>query len=1160
MPREESKRALAGGTGGNDSAALLLHEAVGIREPSRIDLLPPTGPKPGDLLSDRFVVERVAGSGGMGVVHRGTDLFTREAVAIKVMAQLGPDYANRFAREAAVLADLRHPAIVRYVAHGTTPQATPFLAMEWLDGEDLSMRLARSPLTVEESLSLMRRACEGIAVAHARGVVHRDIKPSNIFLLDADPSSVKVIDFGIARQNEGTQTLTQSGALLGTVGYMSPEQAMAAHNVDARADVFALGCVMFECLTGRAAFGGPNPLAVWAKVLREEPPRVRELRAELGEGLDALVARMLAKSVDERPKDAAAIILALDEIGLPARRGSPLRPSIGLTGSEQKIVSVILGRPLHDARRSSEPVTLEQVDAEVGRIHELTSLSGAEPVVLPGGAVLVVVSGRGAATDQADRAAKSALLLRRLRPDLSLVVATGRAETTGRIPVGAAIDRAAALFPSVDCANKGIAIDELTAGLLDPAFDVRREGTSYELLGQRTDFEATRLLMGKPTPFVGRDREIALLDLTLRECIDESAPRAVLITGPAGQGKSRLRHEFVATVRRRGDVGILVAKAGPVGAGSSFTLVRQLVRHATGVREGDSAAGQDATLRAHVIQVCKEVDFARIADFLGELIGIPSREHSSPQFRAARNDPQIMGMWLRRSFGEWLMAECAARPLLLILEDLHWGDLPSVTYLDEALRLATSSLMVLALARPEVHEALPSLWTEANKTEVTLGRLSARASERIVREALGEMLPADVASRIIERAGGNVFYLEELIRRVADGDDHGLPETVLALAQSRLERLEPDVRRVVRAASIFGEAFWSGGLAAVLGTAASKGDLDACLRTLVERELLAPAHANRFPGEIAYTFRHSLLREAAYAMLTERDLATGHGLAGAWLESVGERDALILADHFERAGVSARAVPWLLDAARTALHGGNLDAAFALAQRGVDCRPADADLGLLLGTQALVLSARGEWAHSVDLLRRSMPLLQIGSKQWITSAAGFFLAGISLGDPNISAPILTALLDPRRSSRSRRGHTVAPFTMFASGWCRFPNSRLHSPFSSAPNRPTRARSRACSKSTQPSSPVCAWHVGTCIASRGNSALPWQFWQRPASWRIALETRSDERLRAYVRSRPSSKWGTWNGRKPALARCLPSARPLVPGCSQTGPRTSWRGAN
>jgi hypothetical protein len=1023
MAREDSGGARFAESGDADSVDSLLREAVAISEPSSI--APRIRLSAGDVLAGRFVIERLAGSGGMGTIHRGTDLSTREAVAIKVMASERLGDANRFAQEAVVLAELSHPSIVRYIAHGTTPQSTQFLAMEWLEGEDLAERLARSPLTVEESLLLLRRACEGVAEAHARGVVHRDLKPSNLFLMHRDPASLKVLDFGIARQREGTRTVTQSGTVLGTVGYMSPEQAMGSRDVDARTDVFALGCVLFECLTGRAAFVGPNAVAVLAKVLREDPPRVSELRDGLGDPFDVLVARMLAKSPDERPRDAATLLRALDELGQAAGGAPPAsRPHLGLSAAEQKMVSVILGRPRGD---HSQPT--EHIDGDMSRIQEVTRRFGAEPVAMRGGGLLVVLSGRGAATDQASQAARCVLLLARLRPELCLAVATGRAETTGRIPVGAAIDRAAELLAQSDDPREGVAIDELTAGLLDPSFEVRRDCRPLVLAKERADLETTRFLMGRPTPFVGRDKEIGLLDLTLRECIDESVARAVLVTGPPGQGKSRLRHEFVARARERGDVRILIARADPVGAGSAFLLVRRLVRHAMGLREGDLATEQQASLRAYVARVCKGADAARIADFLGELIGAPSSERPSPELRAARNDPEMMGVWLRRSFGEWLSAECAATPLLLVLEDLHWGDLPSVTYLGEALRaLATKPLMVLALARPEVHQAFPSLWSLAEKQEIALGRLTPRAAERLVREVLGEQLAAEALSRIVEQADGNAFYLEELIRRVAEGSSESLPETVLALVQSRLERLEPEARRIVRAASIFGEAFWRGGVAAVLGAAANTRDLDAWLRTLVQVELLSAAHESAVAGESEYRFRHGLVREAAYAMLTDADRTTGHRLAGDWLEQASEKDALTLANHFELGGERVRAIPWLLHAAHAAIEGGNLTHALSLAHRGVACGAQGVERGRLRLAEAMALLGMG-WnrAESVDATREAMALLPAGSTEWFGSAVALLHSGSSLGNPSITAMALQEVVSLRVQPEQSGPYGLAMF-------------------------------------------------------------------------------------------------------------------------------------
>jgi tetratricopeptide (TPR) repeat protein len=968
----------------------------------------------GDVLSDRFVVEAFAGSGGMGTIHRAKDLLTGQAVAIKVMASEGRGDESRFAQEVSLLAELSHPAIVRYVGHGATALGTPFLAMDWLDGEDLAARLARAPLTAAESIAVMRRACEGVAVAHAIGVVHRDLKPSNLFLVGHEPAELKVLDFGIARHGDAARTVTQPGTLpgtlLGTVGYMSPEQAMGPGEVDARADVFALGCVLFECLTGRAAFVGSHAVAVLAKVLREDPPPVSELRPELGKSFDALVGRLLEKNPEQRLRDAAAVLSALDQLGREETDAIlASRPTPGLTGTEQRIVSVILGRPRKKARSSG--VRRARTELEMGRIEELARRFGAEPVPMRGGGLLVVLSGRGAATDQATQAATCALLLQPLRPDLCLVVATGRAETAERIPVGAAIDRAARLLSGATDPRKGVALDELTAGLIEPGFDLRKSGDRIWLIGQHVDLEATRLLMGKPTPFMGREKELGLLELTLSQCVDDSVTRAVLVTGPPGQGKSRLRHEFVARVRERTNVNIVTARADPVGAGSAFAIVRQLVRGAMGLREGDATDEQRARLDAHVSDVCKGENSERIADFLSELIGVSSTRRASPELRAARNDPQIMGVWLRRSFREWLEAESTIHPILLLLEDLHWGDLPSVGFLGEALQAPSmKSLMVLALARPEVHHAFPGLWEGADKLEVPLGRLTPRAAEGLVRGALGAKVEASAVSRIVARADGNAFYLEELIRRVAEGDTERFPETVLALVQTRLERLESDARRIVRAASVFGEVFWAGGVAAVLGATRSPRDVAFAIQGLVKLEVFAANHESRFPGEGEYRFRHDLLREGAYAMLTDADRTTGHLLAGKWLERAGEKDPLALADHFDRGNERARAIPWLLQAAQSALDGGNVTAAIALARRGIDCDPDAEERGRLRLLEATALGTRGDWPACVRASRDVMNCLPVGSAPWFGGAGLSLFAGMSLGDPGVSAEVLQAIL------------------------------------------------------------------------------------------------------------------------------------------------------
>ena len=200
--------------------------------------------EPRTLFAGRFEIERMAGSGGMGAVYCARDLHTEDRVAIKLMHgdAAGAVNAERFIREARLLAELRHPGIVAHVAHGQAADGRRWLAMEWLDGEDLAQRLARGPLAIADAVRLVRRASEALQVAHGVGVVHRDLKPSNLFLVGGRTDQVKLLDFGVARRGAASQAMTGTGLIVGTPEYMAPEQARG--EADVRSDVYALGAVI----------------------------------------------------------------------------------------------------------------------------------------------------------------------------------------------------------------------------------------------------------------------------------------------------------------------------------------------------------------------------------------------------------------------------------------------------------------------------------------------------------------------------------------------------------------------------------------------------------------------------------------------------------------------------------------------------------------------------------------------------------------------------------------------------------------------------------------------------------------------------------------------------------------------------------------------------
>ena len=267
-----------------------------------------------DTLGGRLRFVRQIGAGGMGRVHEAVDQASGRRLAVKLVESAsGGGALARFTMEAEILESLHHPAIVAYVDHGTTPDGELYLAMEWLDGVDLDRRLARGPLTVAEAVALGRRLAGGLAAAHDIGIVHRDLKPGNIVLVGDDVARATLVDFGIARRR-GDDRLTRTGQLVGTPGYMAPEQVRGRRDVGPRADLFALGCVLYRCIAGRDPFQGEDLMTILARLLLDEPIALRAICADVPAGLDRLVARLLAKDEADRPTGATEVDAALAAI------------------------------------------------------------------------------------------------------------------------------------------------------------------------------------------------------------------------------------------------------------------------------------------------------------------------------------------------------------------------------------------------------------------------------------------------------------------------------------------------------------------------------------------------------------------------------------------------------------------------------------------------------------------------------------------------------------------------------------------------------------------------------------------------------------------------------------------------------------------------------
>ena len=284
----------------------------------------------GSVIADTYKIEALLGRGGMGAVFLASHRrLAGRQVAIKILHTEIEDaeIVARFKREAEIAAKLNHPNIVGVIDYNITADGTPYLVLDYLEGETLAQCIARGPVPLDQVLSILRQVGSALAAAHRAGIVHRDLKPQNIFLVPTEVDGrvveiAKVLDFGISKIR-GSQTVkTQDSALLGTPQYMAPEQATGQHaSVDERTDVFALGAIVYEMLSGQPAFSGASIPEVVFKVVYEQPPPLAELTPEAPPAIAAAVTQAMAKQASDRFASVTAYVEAITGQPLTLSRG-----------------------------------------------------------------------------------------------------------------------------------------------------------------------------------------------------------------------------------------------------------------------------------------------------------------------------------------------------------------------------------------------------------------------------------------------------------------------------------------------------------------------------------------------------------------------------------------------------------------------------------------------------------------------------------------------------------------------------------------------------------------------------------------------------------------------------------------------------------------------
>ncbi|WP_437681269.1 serine/threonine-protein kinase [Sorangium sp. So ce131] len=872
------------------------------------------------LIAGRFHIEREVGRGGIGTVHRAFDAQTERYVALKIISAATTDAAcqARLSREGQILSELDHPGIVRVVAFGTLEssawdaegrrieEGATFVAMEWLDGEDLATRQRRSPLVLRDALEVGRQVASALAAAHDAGVVHRDIKPSNILLLHGAPGGalrIKLVDFGVAASREVVLT-TDPGGLVGTPAYMSPEQARGDATVDARSDLYSLGATLFELVAGRPPHMGPTSIATLVRLATTPAPRLSEFLLDVAPTLDELIHALLLTDRELRPSSARAVAQTLEALVrdpfLPTP--SPLRVSDnppGVMGT--RLVTTIVA--LHVA-------TGEDRQREIEALRR----RGADALPLGTDSVVAHLGVRQAHGDEASRALEHGLALGDRGGRVG--VASGRMRVDRTRSAGEVVDRAVALAREAGLGR--VLADATTVELSRGRFTCEpQEGGALRVLARapkRPDAQ---------TPFVGRDAELITTVAAFDRCVEDRTPVLASISGPPGIGKSRLAREFVARIAERPDPPRLVQlRCESFGRAQALGVATDVLRVLMGLPKGASMEQADDAVRAR-----------RLLHGDGGLLA-----------RLLANQPFPDGVDLRGardalylSMTEIAVGAASIEPCALLVEDAQWADPESVAWLDHLLGRATGrALFIMLMVRPSFWRDQGQRFAGRDHVRVELRPIARRATREIARAVFSAAArPFDEATldRVAQQAAGSPLFAEELARVIASGKDAATAPTIEAAIQVSLDALDESTREAVVRMSVFGLSVWDAGLAEV-----GVVEPEAALKKLIAAELLVEQPASRFPAAREFLFKHALVRDVAYASAGEELREELHAAAARWLDRLGE-DSATVAQHFDLGGEHEEAAIRWEAAARRALATNSLRDAVTMADRALVFSP-----------------------------------------------------------------------------------------------------------------------------------------------------------------------------------------------------------------------------
>jgi tetratricopeptide (TPR) repeat protein len=848
---------------------------------------PAEAPPPPPRL-DGFEVSNLLGEGGFSLVWEASRGADGAAAALKVGRMDSALAKERFRRDAEAMALVGPPFAPLLFASGALVDGRPFIAMERLPGATLAAELEGRPAPPGAEWALTRAIAiaETLERAHARGVIHRDLKPENVVLCEA-PRRAALIDFGAAKaaSAQGDPGITRVGTVLGTTEYMAPEQIRGDADLDARADLYALGVILFEMLTLRLPFTGDRG-SIEHGHLALRPPRPGDFAA-VPEAASEIALACLAKERERRPADASAVRRALEEALAQLTAGtSPVSAPSSSSATPKSSELLAEGR---------QPVVILVADTVAPAVGVVAVVTGRKGVVARQAGTRYVCVFSGADTDDPVQTALSVareLVSRKsARAALHLSPVTMRRKARGApVVYGVAVDRPATWLP--EGGFRGVVLTaELARILPEGAVTKTALGPGFFALAEEAPV-LSGIVPSTSAPLFGRDAIIAALERSARQSFDDGIPGLFTLIGDHGLGKSRLVAEAASLVRRRYPEARVIALRAPQPlAGGAGQTTRELLAQLLGVRGASAPMDPPAIAR-----LCAE----KLGPEIGEdawLVASIAVGRVTP--RSSGEAPRPLPRGVMRAVAAGLHRLARAGPVAVLVDDAHWADDAALDALEYAtLNASDCPLWVLVTAHPRLEAARRGFGLRAGRPDrAVLDPLDEAAATRLAAELLlpAEYPPSDALEHLARWAGGNPFCLSELIgtlkrsgivRKRPHAESYYVATTELDrlppspawqwLAVKRLDALRPELSACVRLCSVLGAEFSRAEVEEVqdaierAGGAGTPVDVGVGLTALVECGIFVRGLGER------YSFQSATFRDAVCELLDAAHRASIH--------------------------------------------------------------------------------------------------------------------------------------------------------------------------------------------------------------------------------------------------------------------------------------------